>query len=131
MAHPRYFLAFPLMTNVDTSKLSYSELVALSKQLDQQIAERRSEELKVLADGFAKKLEAAGFTVAEALEALQPYAIIRASKPAFGKPKRVLYRDSANPENTWSGRGRGRAAGWITAYEAQGRTRAEFKVATA
>ncbi|WP_423594698.1 H-NS family nucleoid-associated regulatory protein [Roseateles sp. MS654] len=38
----------------------------------------------------------------------------------------VMYRDPANPENTWSGRGR--AAQWLADYEAQGRKRDEFKV---
>lgn len=115
---------------VDVSKLSYAELLALSKSLDEQIHSKRSEELKVLVDGFAKKLEAAGFSVDEGVEALRPY--LRA-KPATRSPAgggastaRVLYRDPAHPENTWSGRGR--AARWLADYEAQGRRREEFLV---
>lgn len=115
------------MTTLDISKLSLSELVELSKHLDQQISTRRDEELKVLADGYVKKIEAAGFSIVEALEALQPYA-----SPASSARKRstgaapVLYRDPANPNNSWSGRGR--AAKWLANYEAQGRSRTEFKV---
>lgn len=48
---------------VGTSKLSYSEPVTLSKSLGEQIRCKRDEELKVLADGIAKKLQATGFTV--------------------------------------------------------------------
>lgn len=116
------------MSTVDVSRLSYAELKALSKQLEEQIASKRGEELKVLADGFAKKLEAAGFTVAEGVDALQPYLgqMPKRSRAASGQTAAVLYRDPANPDNTWSGRGR--AAGWLAQYEAQGRSREEFKV---
>ena len=115
------------MTSLDISKLSYSELVALSKQLDEQISSKRSEELKVLADGYAKKIESAGFSVAEAIEALQPYArsAVKQRRHSGGTPP-VLFRDPGNPNNTWSGRGR--AAKWLADYEAQGRSRDEFKV---
>lgn len=115
------------MAGPDVSKLSYTELVELSKQLDKEIASKRDEELKVLADGYVKKIEAAGFSIQEALEALKPYV-----SRALGGQKRagasapVMYRDTANPSNTWSGRGR--AAKWLADYEAQGRSRTEFKV---
>lgn len=116
------------MTTPDISRLSYAELVALNKQLEQQIYEKRGEELKVLVDGFAKKLEAAGFSVAEGVEALRPYLPRSAEVKRAGSGQApVLYRDPANPQNTWSGRGR--AAGWLAAYEEQGRSRDEFKVA--
>ncbi len=41
--------------------------------LDAAIAERRGEELKVLADGFARKLAVNGFSVKEGIAALKPY----------------------------------------------------------
>jgi len=109
------------MSNVDVTKLSYAQLIDLSKQLELQIAEKRSEELKVLVDGFAKKLEAAGFTVAEGAEALKPYLLVanRGSKTAP-----VRYRNPANPADTWSGRGR--APKWLADLEARGRSREEF-----
>ena len=37
------------------------------------IGERRVEEVKVLADGYAKKLAMNGFSVREGIEALKPY----------------------------------------------------------
>lgn len=116
------------MTTPDISRMTYAELVELNKQLEQQIEAKRGEELKVLVDGFAKKLGAAGFSVAEGVEALKPYIVTTsASKKPAGVAAPVLYRDPANPANTWSGRGR--AAGWLAAYEEQGRSRDEFKVA--
>lgn len=115
------------MSQVDVSRMSYSELVALRNQLEKQIDEKRGEELKVLVDGFAKKLEAAGFTVAEGVEALAPYMGSAGKRGRqAGSEASVLYRDPANPANTWSGRGR--AAKWLADYEAQGRSRQEFKV---
>ena len=115
------------MTHPDVSKLSYPELLELSKQLDQQIAAKRVEELKVLADGYIKKIEASGFSVAEAIQALHPYVAepVKAKRRSAGSPA-VRYRDPANPENTWSGRGM--PAKWLAQYEEQGRSRNEFKV---
>ncbi|WP_431257533.1 H-NS family nucleoid-associated regulatory protein [Roseateles chitinivorans] len=115
------------MTTVDVSKLSYAQLLELSRELEHKITEKRDEELKVLVDGIAKKLEAAGFSVDEALVALQPYASGAKRKTTqAGATAPVLYRDPSNPGNTWSGRGR--AARWLSDYEAAGRKREEFKV---
>lgn len=119
------------MAEVDVGKMSYADLVALRARLEAEIEGKRGEELKVLADGYVKKIQAAGFTVAEAVQALQPYAAPKRSGATSnpGSTVRPLYRDPANPENTWSGRGN--AAKWLSEYEAQGRSREEFKVADA
>jgi DNA-binding protein H-NS len=53
--------------------LAMADLQRLLAQTDAAIAERRVEELKVLADGFARKLAVNGFTVKEGIEALKPY----------------------------------------------------------
>lgn len=68
------------MANADVSKLSFAELVELQKQQDWQIEGRRSEELKVLADGYIEKSQAAGFEIVEPIEALQPYGSGKRSK---------------------------------------------------
>jgi DNA-binding protein H-NS len=115
------------MTAPDVSTLSYIELVALSKELDRQIAAKRGEELKVMADGFAKKVQAAGFTVREAIDELEAYDTPAArTKNRATSAAAPLYRDPANPGNTWSGRGL--PAKWLKAYEAQGRAREEFRI---
>ncbi len=56
-------------------------LLARRAELDQAIAERRVEELKVLADGYAKKLQMNGFAIREGMEALKPYL------PKRGRPQ--------------------------------------------
>ena len=53
--------------------LAMADLQRLLAQTDAAIAERRVEELKVLADGFARKLAVNGFSVKEDIDALKPY----------------------------------------------------------
>lgn len=55
------------------SGLSLSELQQMLERTNAAIAERRVEELKVLADGYAKKLNLNGFSVREGIDALKPY----------------------------------------------------------
>ena len=45
-------------------------------QTEDAIADRRVEELKVLADGYAKKLAIYGFSIREAMDALKPYLLL-------------------------------------------------------
>lgn len=58
--------------------LPLADLRRLLAQTDAAIAERRIEELKVLADGYAKKLAMNGFSIREGMEALKPYLPTRA-----------------------------------------------------
>ena len=55
-----------------------AELQRMLAQPEAAIAERRTEELKVLADGFARKLVANGFSIREGLDALKPYLRVKA-----------------------------------------------------
>lgn len=56
-----------------TEGLSLADLQRQLADIDAAIAERRVEELKVLADGFARKLAVNGFSVKEGIAALKPY----------------------------------------------------------
>ncbi len=112
------------MTTLDVSNLNYTQLLELKKRLDAEIDAKRAEEIKVLADGYVKKAQAAGFTAAEALEAVRPY--VPGARQSTGA-RLVLYRDPSSREHAWSGRGR--APRWLVTYEEQGRSREEFKVA--
>jgi DNA-binding protein H-NS len=53
--------------------LPLAELQKMLRDTESAIAERRVEELKVLADGYAKKLQMNGFDIREGMEALKPY----------------------------------------------------------
>ena len=57
--------------------LSLAQLKELLAQTEEAIADRRIEELKVLADGYAKKLAMNGFSIREGMDALKPYLHLR------------------------------------------------------
>lgn len=82
---------------------------------------RLDQDFEEAADGFAKKLEAAAFTLAEGIEGLKPYLPV-ASQGRSTAPAR--FRNPANPIDTWSGRGR--VPKWLVDIETQGRGREEL-----
>ena len=57
----------------------------------------RVEELKTLADAFARKLQAAGFSVSEGLAALKPYARVRLQSEAAAASPRLAPRQPQEP----------------------------------
>jgi DNA-binding protein H-NS len=101
--------------------LSYAELRALLEKTEAALAEKRTEELKVLADGYAKKLQMGGFAIAEGIEALKPYLPAKTAKPSAAK-----YANPANPAQTWGGMGK--PPQWFKEQLASGRTREELQV---
>lgn len=54
-------------------QLSLTALQDLLAKTNAAIADRRVEEVKVLADGYAKKLQMNGFSIREGMDALKPY----------------------------------------------------------
>ena len=52
-------------------RMSYAKLMAQKKAIDGALLARRGEAVQALADDFAKKLKADGFTVAEGIAALR------------------------------------------------------------
>lgn len=65
------------------------ELLKKQAELAALIAEKRGEEIKVLADGYAKKAAAAGFSPQEAIDALMPYLPAKAQRAAKGSKPRA------------------------------------------
>ena len=61
-------------------RMSYAKLMAQKKAIDDALYARRGEAVQTLADDFAKKLKADGFTVAEGIAALRGSSA--PSKPA-------------------------------------------------
>ena len=57
--------------------LSFTQLKELLAQTEDAIADRRIEELKVLADGYTKKLAMNGFSLREGMDALKPYLLLQ------------------------------------------------------
>lgn len=114
----------PILAAQDISKLSYNELRKLAEEAFALAESKRGEEIKILADAYAKKTTAAGFSVQEAIDALKPYLPM---KGRVSKESAVVkYRDPANEGNTYSGRGKHPA--WVREYLAAGRKLEEFAV---
>lgn len=114
------------MTKPDLSKLSFIELKELAAEADALVRAKRIEELKVLVDGWAKKAQVNGFTVAEVIEELKKHLptaaakttrAARGSKVAAADPwiKDVVYCDPAGVGKDWRGGQRGSKPGWLTA----------------
>jgi DNA-binding protein H-NS len=110
-----------MATLPDISKLSYTELKKLLEDAQTVVDSKRDEELKVLADGYAKKIAAAGFGIGEAIEALLPYMpktrtrAPRGSTPASPKRAYVMgtvYGNPSGPE-TWTGGTKGQMPKWL------------------
>ncbi|AGU47386.1 hypothetical protein VAPA_1c02560 [Variovorax paradoxus B4] len=64
----------------DAKNMSFAEIQKRIKDMDAERAEleaalqaKRGEEIKVLADAYAKKLQAGGFSISEGVKALAPY----------------------------------------------------------
>lgn len=57
---------------VNIDSMSFAELHALVQQATAALNTKRVEEIKVLADAYSKKAEAAGFSIQEAIDALKP-----------------------------------------------------------
>ena len=72
-------------------------LIAQRETLEQQRQVLRVEELKVLADAYARKLQSVGFTIKEGLDALKPYARVRLASEAPPVAAPPLWRRAAAP----------------------------------
>jgi len=107
--------------------LSFADIQKRIKEVDDERAEleaalhaKRGEELKVLADAYAKKLQAAGFTILEGVEALAPYDDSKKKRAPRGsvtkepKPyvKGTVYKDPSS-NATWVGGTKGRMPPWL------------------
>ena len=122
----------------DAKNMSFAEIQKRIKDMDAERAEletalqaKRGEEIKVLADAYAKKLEAGGFSISEGIKALAPYdtATAKRSGGAPRPPREVetgtTYR---NPETgeTWVAGAKGRVVGWLRTQIDAGKSAATF-----
>jgi len=110
--------------------MSFAEIQGRLREMDAERARllealqsKRAEEIKVLADAYAKKVVAGGFTIKEGLDALRPYDTsgVKQGHPSSNRaaePKAYLkgtvYKDPAS-EATWVGGTKGRMPPWLRA----------------
>ena len=93
---------------LELAGLSYAELRTLLEKTETALLEKRTEELKVLADGYAKKLVMGGFTVLEGIDALRPYLPAKAPKSAAAQTllRSPKFANPDDPSQTWVGIGK-------------------------
>ena len=94
-------------------RMSYAELTAVERQIEQLKIEKQTAERDELREKVTALLKERGYTIQD----------------LFGKGRKgkgtvaVKYRDPKNPENTWTGRGR--MPRWMTAATKGGKSRKE------
>ncbi|WP_269531281.1 H-NS histone family protein [Chitinimonas sp. BJYL2] len=98
---------------VDISSLSLPQLYQLQKDLDREIGRRKVEDKQKAIADLQKLAAERGFSLNELLGA-------EAASKRGGKrgPVAAQFRNPANPEQTWSGRGR--KPQWVADHLAKG-----------
>jgi len=112
------------MSKPDLAKLSFAELTALMQETNELIAAKRTEELKVLVDGWARKAAANGFSVREVIDEMSQY--LPKSEPKAVGVKNVTHRNPNNPAETYAGKGP--LPAWLKAAIAAGKSKDDFRV---
>lgn len=105
-----------LMTDVNIDNMSVEQLEALTKDVQAKIKEKQAQGLKDAYLQFKEIAKANGTTIEE---------ILKVGKRTQ-KESRVAYRDPANPQNVWAGRGRKPA--WLETALNQGKSLEDFAV---
>jgi DNA-binding protein H-NS len=122
----------------EAKNMSYADIQKRIKEMDVERAEletalqaKRGEELKVLTDAYAKKLQAGGFLISEGIKALAPYDTGMAKRSGnTPRPPREVVTGTTykNPETgeTWKAGAKGRVVGWLQMQIAAGKRAASF-----
>jgi DNA-binding protein H-NS len=122
----------------DAKNMSFAEIQKRIQEMDAErvvleaaLHAKRGEEIKVLADAYAKKLQAGGFSIAEGIKALAPYGTIPAKRTDVApRPPREVetgttYKNLETGE-TWTAGAKGRVVGWLQAQINAGKSAASF-----
>lgn len=111
------------LDKVTDQAVTPAEVLKLEQQLSEFRARLERTQRRVAIQAAKAHLIAAGYAdLAEQLDRLAPTGQVMDGKRHV-QPK---YRDTANPSNTWSGRGR--APKWLQAYLDTGHDRDEFAI---
>lgn len=117
-------------TMFDLNDLLQTIAISDDENFLKEISAAATERLGLIAEKIKAEKLAKLKALAEEL-GIDPNSISLDAKPArtravSANPAPIRFRDTANPENTWSGRGR--APKWLQAYIDAGRQIDEFKV---
>lgn len=102
--------------SIDLNKMSRSELVKLGNDVQKALSTLEKRERKAALEAAEKAAAEYGFSLAE----------LSGMKKGKSTKNPAKYRNPANPEQTWSGRGRKPA--WINEAEAKGTDIATFAI---
>lgn len=106
----------------DLEKLTTVELKDLARRATELAERKKEQEQRDLRAELVERIKAAGYTVADIFPGSgAPKASTSAKEKAPAK-----YRNSANPSETWSGRGR--KPRWLVDAEASGRAVEDFLI---
>jgi DNA-binding protein H-NS len=103
------------MAKIDLSKLSFEELQALAKDIEQEIVARREQDRERVLNQMRELAGSIGMSLEDLLKQERGRAPRAAAGTAAAK-----YRHPDNPGLTWAGRGK--RPQWITEWLASGRT---------
>lgn len=102
-------------TQID--KMTIRDLKELRLKVDKAIAERQIDERNGLRETFREMAEAAGLSLTE---------IFGGTRAGKGRPVAAKFANPANPQETWSGRGR--QPNWLVAKLKSGASLDEFRL---
>jgi DNA-binding protein H-NS len=103
---------------MDITKLNLTELTALRDQISDQIKLLNEKQILDAKKQIQEIAASAGISLRDLIE-------IKSFKKTSG-PVAAKYRDPANADNVWSGRGR--QPRWLSAYVAEGKNIADFLI---
>lgn len=115
-------------TPINLDGLNYVELQTLLESVRGKAEQIRSSEIQKTADEVKALIASKGFALEEVLPLLSaaPSQSGRKGRADSGKKVAPKYRDPANPENTWAGRGI--RPKWLTEKLAAGAKLEDFAV---
>lgn len=102
-------------TVIDLSNLNYNQLADLRKQVEVELVRRKEQEKNQLLQDIQARAAESGFSLSELLALAAGGKKAGAAKKTAGVAQ---FANPANPEQTWTGRGR--KPQWVLDFLAQG-----------
>jgi DNA-binding protein H-NS len=109
------------MTTTDLSKYNLSELKGLQQDIEREIKSREQEEVKKAREKILSIAQSVGLPIEHLIASAG-----KKSKAEKGSTVRAQYRNPADSEQTWTGRGR--QPRWVVDALAKGKTLDEFRI---
>jgi len=106
--------------SIDLSQMSQAELAALIAAASEQQKRKQREQIGEVRRTINAMAKEAGYTIEELFGFAKP------AVEAQRKKVEAKYRNTSNPAETWSGRGK--QPRWMEAAVAGGKTRDDFKI---